>query len=266
MNRIKMSAVPFSRSLILLTVLVCSALGRLSAQTTLLDTVDSPATNFTFTGSMPRTYMGDGFTNSALTPTSQFNVTGLSLFLVSATAASYTDVLLRIQFYNSYNPNAASVFSNPAGPLQTFDVGAQTFAANTIYEFDFTLTSPSPITLFGNNLGFAQNFQSSTLPGGLMPADNPNLTSLITYNTAGTGYAAGQITTGTSPNFGYYRNASGRTDFNFANTDSRSLGVPNQAIGIIVSGSAVPEPSTYAMVLGGLGILLFGMRARRALR
>ncbi len=255
----------FRRSIAICGILAVSAVSQLGA-TTLLDT-STNATNFTFTGSTPRTYMGDGFTNSSLTPQSQFVVTDISVFLVSATAQAYTDVLARIQFYNSYDPNAASVFSSPAGPLLTIDLGAQTFSANTIYQFNITLSSTQSFTLSGNNLGFVQNFQGGI--GGVAPSDTTNLTSLITYNTTTSGYAAGQVTTGASPTFGYYRNASGRTDFNFANTDSRSLataGANYQAIGIIVNGTliaGVPEPSTWAMMATGGVSLLAMLRIRR---
>lgn len=256
----------FSRSLLLLAMLAFPAVSRLSA-TTILDTVTN-ASNFTFTGSTPRTYMGDGFTNTSLNANSRIAVTDISVFLVSATAQTYTDVLARIQFYNSYDPNALSVFSNPAGPLLTIDLGMQTFAANTIYQFNITLPTPTSITLMGNNFGFAQNFQGSTVIG-VAPADTTNLTSLITYNTGATGFAAGQITTGGAPNYGYYRNASGRTDFNFignsGTTDQRSLGFANQGIGIIINGTItqVPEPSTYAMMAGGVAMLGAMMRFRR---
>ncbi len=93
-----------------------------------------------------------------------------------------------------------------------------------------------PVTLTGGNgtaWGWAQNFQGDIGAGF---TDQPDLTSLITSNGAGT-WESGQILTGTSPAFGYYRNASGRTDFNFASTDARSLsGLNAQGVGIIISG------------------------------
>ena len=160
---------------------------------------------------------------------------------------SYNDVVARIQFWNTYNGNSTPVFSNAAGGLVTVDLGPITTAANNIYTINVTLNTP--ITLLGGpgtNWGFAQNFQGNTGSG---LADTTDLTSLITSNTAGT-YAAGQITTGTSPVFGYYRNAGGETDFNFASTDARSLtGLNGQGIGIIIVGHVVgggPTPTPTA--------------------
>ncbi len=251
-----------SRTLLFLTLLTMAAVRPLHAQTAVLDTF-SIATNFTFSGTEPRTYMGDAFTNNSLPAgTTSFQITSLTIYLGSVAAANYNNIVDRIQFYNTVTPTAANVFSNPAGPLLTINLGPLVAAANSFYTFNVTLATP--ITLIGGagtNWGFVQNFQGDT---GTGLADNTNLTSLITYNVNG-GYAAGQITTGTAPNQGYYRNASGRTDFNFASTDSRTLGQNSQGIGIIIRGNAVvPEPSTTALfVLSGAGLAFAAVRARR---
>jgi hypothetical protein len=71
----------------------------------------------------------------------------------------------------------------------------------------------------------------------------PNLTSLITANSGDT-YASGQILTGVDPTYGYLRNASGRTDFNFNPTDARSLGLDYQGVGIIIEG--IPDTGPAA--------------------
>ena len=209
---------------------------------TLLDTFTNSDTQ-TFTGSMPRTYMGDGFTNNTLPGnTASVQVNSFTLYMVAATTTAYTDVVARIQLWNTHNGGATPVFSNAAGPLITVDLGPVSTTANTFLTINVTLVTP--VTLIGGsgtNWGFAQNFQGNT-GGGL--ADTPNLTSLITAHSSGT-YFVGQITTGTSPAFGYYRNASGRTDFNFDTTDAQSLaGLNAQGIGIIINGNPVSTTPT----------------------
>lgn len=253
----------FQRSFLLLALIAFSAIGRLSAQTTLLDTFSS-ATNFTFSGTEPRTYMGNSFTNNSLPAgTGSFQITSLTIYMASVTATNYTDISARIQFWNTTNAASTPVFSNAAGPLLTLSLGPLSTMANSFYTFNITLTTPITLTGgSGTNWGFVQNFQGDT-GSGLM--DTTNLTSLITYNTNG-GYAAGQITNGTAPNQGYYRNASGRTDFNFASTDSRTLSLNSQGIGIIIRGNPipVPEPSSVALLgLSGVGLAVAAFRARR---
>ena len=69
---------------------------------------------------------------------------------------------------------------------------------------------------------------------------------------------------GTGINFDEY-------DFTFSDTDAtRNLesitidnGASNHLVVYAVSGAAVPEPSTYAMMIAGLGLLAFGLRLSR---
>jgi len=214
----------------------------------LLNTFDS-ADAANITGSTPRTYMGDCFTNNSLPAgTTAFRVTGVTMFVVATTATAYTNIVGRLQLWNTCTPANSPVFTNPAGALQTFNLGPLTTVANTIYSFDITF--PAPITLVGGNgtnWGFVQNFQGDT---GAGPADTTNLTSLITSSTTGE-YAAGTVTTGASPGFGYYRNASGRTDFNFDAADARSLaGLNAQGIGIIINGVSNAVTAANVSVAG----------------
>jgi subtilisin-like proprotein convertase family protein len=215
---------------------------------TLLDTITGADTS-TFTGSTPRTYMGDGWTNNTIPAGStSVQITGLTLYMVSATTQAYTDVVARIQFWNTYNQAATPVFTNPSGPLISVDLGPLNLTANTFTAIPVTLATP--LTLPGGpgtNWGFAQNFQGNT-GTGLM--DTTNLTSLITAHSNGL-YSTGQITTGTAPAFGYYRNASARVDFNFDSTDARTLaGLNAQGIGIVIFGNAQgggsPTPTATA--------------------
>ena len=98
---------------------------------TLLDTITGADTT-TFTGSPPRTYMGDGWTNNAIPAGSNsVKITALTLYMVSTTTQAYTDVVARIQFWNNYNQAATPVFTNPAGPLITVDLGPLNLTANS---------------------------------------------------------------------------------------------------------------------------------------
>ncbi len=210
----------------------------------LLNTVsDAPGQSVTTT--LPRTYMGDGFTNDDLPgDTTSFQINKLTLYFFSATAQTYTDVVARIQFWNTYTSTNTPVFTNPADGLVVVDFGPLTTSANATYGISFSLATP--VTLVGGPgtaWGFAQNFQSNTGSG---LADDPNLTSVVRSNNAGS-YASGRILTGTSPKFGYYTNASGRTDFNFASTDERSFSSLNaQGVGIIILGAPGNSPTPTA--------------------
>jgi hypothetical protein len=256
----------FSRVLVLGAAVACALVQQASAQTTLLDTFTG-STGQHITGGTPRTYMGHSFTNNTLPGgTTHFQITSLTVYLVSTAAVSYSDIVYRLQFWNTVTPAGATVYSNAAGPLLSLSMGPLTTAANTFYQF--TITLPTPITLTGGagtSWGFVQNWQGNS-GSGLV--DSNNLTSLITSNTSGS-YAAGQNTTGTAPAYGWYRNASGRTDFNFVPSDQRVLNdangnaFPTQGIAIQIRGTAIPEPSTYALLLIGAAGAIGAWKRRR---
>ena len=242
-----------------------------SAQTTLIDTATN-ATNFAI-ASTPHTYVGDAFTNNALPAnTTQFQVTGGSVYLASTTAATYTDIQARIQLWNTVTPTSTTaVFSNPLG-LITVDFGGGTLAASSVYTLPFTLGSA--LTLQGGNgtnWGITVNFQVSTTAGTAV-ADNTATSPALAYNTGTSGYAAGTVTTGTSPVFGYYRNVESQTNFNFVTGDQRSLstaGANYQGLAFSLAGNPVvsagptaPEPSTVAC-LGTFLLVAGGIYLRR---
>jgi uncharacterized delta-60 repeat protein len=209
----------------------------------LLDTVTS-ADSVAVSSGTPRSYMGNAWTNNTLPAgTGSVQVTSLLLYVTSTTMQSYTNLQVRIQFWNTYASGSTPVFSSAAGPTLTFAVGPQNLGPST---YQVAVTLPTPITLVGGpgtSWGFSQNWQGNT-GGGMV--DTPNLTSAITSNSGGT-YAAGQITNGTSPVFGFYR-AGSRTDNNFDPADLRTLGnLPEpsaQAVGIKIYGYALsPTPT-----------------------
>ena len=99
--------------------------------------------------------------------------------------------------------------------------------ASTIYSIPVTFSTPITFAALADR-GFAVSYQGDT---GTGLAITDNLTSIIRSSTAA-------FAVGSSSMNGYYRNASTRTDYNFANTDSRTLGLTNQGIAIILKGNA----------------------------
>ncbi len=155
------------------------------------------------------------------------------------------------------------------GPWQTytvrFDTGV-TIAANTSYELSFDLGFMTGVT--GNTANYS--FQLGTLNGseftGLDSAYTGSLTMSTTdqYNigSGNVSTASNVWTTGASPGTDNlavqfsllsYNNPSSTTDF---------FGFDNVAL----SASAVPEPSTYAALFGGLALAGAVWHRRRATR
>jgi hypothetical protein len=211
----------------------------------LLDTFTGQPTR-NITTSIPRTYMGDGFIPATLPGgTSYVNVRSFTFYMTAAAVANYTDVHARLTLWNTYVQTGTAVpqFSNLAA-LFDVDLGpVNVTVPSALFEITVEPLSPYPfLAVTGAQWGYAQNFQSSTTGGPVV--DDDNLTSVITSNASGAGaYPTGQITTFSSPNFGYYRNASGLTNFNFLGTDLRTLGLVSQAIGIILRGDPQTGPT-----------------------
>lgn len=220
----------------------------------LLDTVTSATTLTGGTNPCPcpiqAHFMGNAWTNNALPiGTTSITVTGFTFYVSSLQNQSYTNVVARIQLWNTYNGPVDPVFSNP-GPLVTASLGPQSFFAGSKNRFSITL--PSPITLTGgpstNWWGVTVNFQGNTGSG---LKDTNDLAPVIASRSSSGGYAVGQITSpGVSPTYGFYKNRSGRTDFNFNPNDGfffSSSGFNAQGVAIIIYGTSnagpVPTPT-----------------------
>jgi hypothetical protein len=224
----------------------------------------SDLTSLTTTGNVPHTYMGQAFnTNGAGGTTPQVTSMKLGLFVIGA--HTYTDVQARVQFWGTFDPtvqgtDTTSVFSNPVGGPTVFDLGALTTSANAA--FILTLNFATPVTLPStSNLGLGVNFQGSTTGGPV--ADDTNLVTAMRSPVGTQPIPVGQnITTGGNT---FYRNASGRTDFDFNGNDARTLGTGTQATdGIAFQLTAIPVPEPGSMVLCGLaGCSLIGGWWRR---
>jgi hypothetical protein len=109
--------------------------------------------------------------------------------------------------------------------------------------------------------GIAVNWQSDAGGTGTF-IDDTNLTAALRVS------GSSNILPGanTSPNSGYYRNASGETDLNFQSSDARTLsGVTNGGLVFRLTAAevAVPEPGTM-LFLGSALVVLAGVRRPRA--
>ncbi len=179
------------------------------------------------TASTPRTFMGSPITpiDPLLTP---IQITGGTLYMASVAAVSYTNIQANIQFYDTYASGSTPVYSGATGSIQAFSLGAVNTAAMTIYSIPVTFAAPITFAALTDR-GYAVNYQGDT---GTGLANTDNLTSVIRHTAA--------HAVGSSSQNGYYRNASGRTDFNFDSGDLRSLGAgyTNQGIAIILQGNA----------------------------
>jgi hypothetical protein len=224
-----------------------------STPMTLLDTITGPNIELVGMGSVFHSlqpiFVGNAWTNNAFPlGTTSITITGLTFYVHSTQNESYTKIIARFAFWNRYNGGTDPIFSD--GTVVTFDLGPQSFSAGSKNRFSVTL--PAPVTLTGgpgtNWWGVTQNVQGFT-PRGTGP-DTSDLAPVVVYRTSGN-YPAGTITApGVLPNFGYFRNQSGRTDFNFNRNDGfffSGSGFNAQGLGIIISGTAntgpVPTPT-----------------------
>ncbi|MBS0661493.1 MAG: PEP-CTERM sorting domain-containing protein [Verrucomicrobia bacterium] len=210
----------------------------------------------TFTGSTPRTYMGQAF--NVADPGVAVAITQLRITMVAGVALNYADSQLRIQFWDTFNPAAtgtALAFSNPVGSTLIFDTGAvNTTGATAI---TFTLNFATPIMLTGlTNHGIVVNWQSDAAGTGTF-IDDTNLTAALRTGAGAT--APPPLTAGSNANPAgttYFRNASGLTTMNLQANDARNIA---NVSGLMfeLTAVSVPEPSTYALLgVAGLAALV----------
>jgi len=103
-------------------------------------------------------------------------------------------------------------------------------------------------------IGVTFNYQGST-DGGATYNNINSLTSLISYGTP--------PTVGSLQFSGYYRNAASEVNGNFTSS-LRTLGNPNEGLGLRIYGVAVPEPSSMAVAGLGMAMLLVIRRRNRS--
>ncbi|MFL6542173.1 MAG: PEP-CTERM sorting domain-containing protein [Chthoniobacterales bacterium] len=212
------------------------------------------------TSSTPNTFMGDGF---ALLSGTQ-NISGFDLYPVNASGTNFTGIKITVYVWQTVNTSGTVNATTPAfsNLLNSYTA---TFSGSFTTGFYYPLESASPgvtpgfvlgtpLTISGTQIGLTFNYQGTT--DGVTYNNVNSLTSLITYGTP--------PTVGSNVFSGYYRNANSETNGNFTSA-LRTLGNANESLGVrVYSTSVVPEPATWAMMVGGVGMLVFVQRFRRA--
>jgi hypothetical protein len=192
--------------------------------------------------------MGQAF--SVADPGTTLSITSMRITMVAGAAMNLADSRLRVQFWDTFNPAATGttqVFSN-SFPLETFSTGPINVTGATA--FTFTLNFTTPIGLIGlTNHGLVVNWQSDAGGTGTF-IDDTLLTTALRTGTGGT-VPPPALTAGSdlNPGGGYFRNASGQTDFNEQAGNARNIANVG-GLAFELTAATVPEPSTYALFAG----------------
>ena len=184
------------------------------------------ATTYTVTGGSPRTFMGMPF-NLGGAVGNDPAITRITFYLAYAgtTAQTYQSLRVHAQLWDGWSDMADPVFSVPMSPtFYDIDVpGPISLVPNSFLPIDVTF--PIAVRLSGLlSHGIAVNYLGDT-GSGLASSDN--LTSLLRYGAVPVAVGAN----GLAAAYGY-RDASNRSDFNFAPGDARSFGEANEAIAL----------------------------------
>jgi len=194
------------------SITAANAPGPGPGEVTVLDTASG--VTCTFTSATPRTHIGLPIV--VADPGAPLAITGMEAHFVSTTGQSWEDVRIRVQFWEYMNPGLDPLFSGPAGPVQDISIGARQFITRLTYSE--TIRFAEPITFETNGFhGIALNIQGKT-NGHYVDTDA--LTPCMRLNAP---FTVGSVAL--SPiQYGYYRNAYGLTDFNFFQSEWRSMG------------------------------------------
>jgi hypothetical protein len=223
------------------------------ADTIAWDSMTGVTNTFFFPGSPGRSFVGQALSLDSSAP---LTLTGFDTILLSG--AAQTGLLrLNVFVWGGFSPTASPVFSNLLY-TESFNFNSISLALNGFYPLEsstagvpgFRFTTPVALPA-SSPVGITLNWQINTGAGFV------NTDTLTTAVRASVPLAVGTNLNGTSPNFGFFRNASGQTNGNFLPTDGRSVGA-NSAISLRLY--TVPTPGAAALL--GLGGLLASRRRR----
>jgi len=220
----------------------------------------NPAAKIATTGSVPNTFMGQGY---VLAP-GTIAITGFDLYPANLSGPTYTGLKVNIFVWDTVNMGTVNAshpaFGNLLGSYSFTESG--TFTTGTYYPQEGSpvgsapgFTLPTPLTLADTTIGLSFNVQGTT--DGIHYNNANNLSPLISYGTL--------PSVGSEVFNGYYRNASSEVNGNFTSS-LRTLGYADQSLAVRIYGetATVPEPSTFAM--SAVLVLPFGMLVVRHLR
>ena len=257
-----------SRSIyVLASIVAIFAIGQTAtkADVVVFDSLTNRA-NIAFPNATPRTFMGQAF-DTGLSDTGFLAITGVDFRIVAQNQVTYNNIVVNVCLWDNSTDavsGSSTVFSSPR-PVQTFVQGATTIGPIASIGVNFTFTTPIVLSNF-NNLGISFNVQGDT-GSGLVSTNN--LLVGVRGGPGNTDPLVGSVPTNPNrdDNNFYYRNQSGRTDFNFLGSDARDIGTaadPSTGRFSMVAMRVradilVPEPSSIALTalgaLAGLGVL-----------
>lgn len=247
--------------LCLLSVLPAHAQEQVIFNSLFTETNGSDPNNIYLVNDTPRTFMGQAY-NAAdpfgAASTGRIEITRIQFVLINATGIRYEDVRANLAFYINSTGQTGGTNDVMAGLLgggiQTFSIGEN--SADLLIDKTFD----TPIQLLANDVGKLNNLGLTISFEGKLDAvsgyaTTDNLTTAFTFGETNP-ITIGSNAVGVSPNYGYYRNESGKTDYNFVGTDAENNSDvpgepgPNSVLAFRLFGqqiAAVPEPSTISL-------------------
>lgn len=212
------------------------------------------------TGSTPNTFMGDGYVLAAGTT----EITGFDVFPVNLSGTAFNSIKINIFVWGTVNTGTVNattpLFGSLLGSYSLTSVDS--FPSGSYFPFEGAtpgvtpgISLGSPLAISSTTIGLTFNYQGST-DGGVTFANVNSLSSIIATGPAPT---VGSLVFGS----GYFRNANSEVNGNFTSTIRALAGLTNQGLGVRVYGTvtAVPEPTSLALIGGGAMFLLFRRRA-----